>query len=238
MERASFWRYFRYLLFGVLFTLGVINLANFIWQLGFTPTRRLAQDGDWLLIVLLGIGVFVLFLGVVLILFRLWRIEAHKNTAKTIQVALDQGYREQNIIPLSYAFSARSPSSERFQARTAGAPVLAWDADRVELFVNPPGAKAPYRALSGVRSGSSIELRRIALVHPIGGEHWGIQITFRRAVPTQDGTTQTWKFVPFPRGPWSMMRKAAVAELFAELTGSGTDGLATELRQNADQENR
>ena len=46
MERASFWRYFRYLLFGVLFTLGVINLANFIWQLGFTPTRRLAQDGD------------------------------------------------------------------------------------------------------------------------------------------------------------------------------------------------
>jgi len=96
----------------------------------------------------------------------------------------------------------------------------------------------PDLVLTGVRSGSNIELRRIALVHPIGGEYWGIQITFRRTVPTQDGTTQTWKFVPHPHSSWSMMRKAAVMELFAELAGSGTGSLATELRQNADQESK
>jgi len=229
MERAAFWRYFRYLLFYLLLP------ASITWQLWFNPTTGLAREGNWPGTAPLAILLFLLLPGAALLFVQQWHAGVRKATAQVIQTALDRGYREQNIIPLAFA---RSPRSERFRASTAGAPVLAWDADRVELFVNPPGAKAPYRVLSGVRSGSNIELRRIALVHPIGGEYWGIQITFRRTVPTQDGTTQTWKFVPHPHSSWSMMRKAAVMELFAELAGSGTGSLATELRQNADQESK
>lgn len=211
MERASFWSYLRYFFLILVFP---VNLGNIIWMLAFKPTSKLPGEVDWLWTVPFILLALLLLLGASLSIVWLWRFEVQKGTAKVIQTALDRGYREQNILPLAYALA---PRSEKFIAQAAGAPVLAWDADRFELFINRPGAKAPYCVLSGARSDSTVELRRIALIHPIFDEHWGIQIAFRRLVPAQDGTTQTWKFVPYPHNYWSKMRKAAVAELVAKL---------------------
>lgn len=150
MGRSEFWRYLGRFLFCALF---VLNLASIIWQIGLNPRSRLVQEDNWLWTVPLIILCFVLLSGASLLCVRLWRTEAQKSTTKTMQVALDLGYQEQNLLPLTYAIS---PLSEPFKARTAGGPVLAWDEDRFKLFVNLPEAKSPYRVLSGARSDCTV----------------------------------------------------------------------------------
>lgn len=168
------------------------------------------------------------FFLIVVIVFaaRHYNAKIKIETGKIIRLALDNGYQEHNLTPLLYAFS---PFSETFKAGKSGSPILAWDEDRIELFVQLPGTTAPQSLRSGSRGHATISPQLIATgnpfwgksVHPMWGEQWGLYIDFRRVEPDGAATTLTWKFVPFTRDN-RQMRKAAVAELVATMENKVT----------------
>ncbi|GAA1048349.1 hypothetical protein [Arthrobacter russicus] len=213
MKHRRFWRYIRYVLFALI-------MGNIVWQLGFSPSNSLVRDGNWLPIAI-GASITVLVVVVLVLVSKPLNAKARMETEKIIAFAVANGYQEQDLTPLVYAIS---PFGEKYKTGMAGAPILAWDDERLELFVKLPGAPGPQSVRSGNRANAEISLERILTgnpfwgksEHPIWGEQWGFQISFGSTGPGGREALVTWKFVPFTRN-YRQMRKAAMAELVAGL---------------------
>lgn len=211
MDRLKFWRYLRYILFSLV-------LANIVWQIGFSPGFSDFRTEDPLRYLAIVTSILLVLILFSVLLALAWKSAAHRMNAPVIEAALARGYRESDLIPL---LSLRSPASTVFMGGITSGAVLAWDREKFELFVQPPGSKKPYPAMSGKRAGSQIELQRIAPKHPAFGVYWGFQITFRHVVPNHEDQGSAWNFVPFTRN-YRVMRKTSVQELIAELEQAPT----------------
>lgn len=213
MKHLRFWRTVRYFLL-------ILIVGNGIWQLGSLLTN-INNGTVGPLALSVGIVGFLVLLLVLVLVSRRLNAKAITATDKIIKLALDQGYQEHHLTPLSYAVS---PFGKKYKTGMAGAPILAWDEERLELFVQLPGVPDPQSLRSGHRANAKISLERIVMgnpfwgkaEHPLWGEQPGFRIDFRRAEPAEPATLVSWKFVPFTRN-YRTMRRAAVAELVARM---------------------
>ncbi len=214
MKHLRFWRFFRIFLY-------ILLMGSLVWQLYVTATTNPLWADNWLPLAAMITPILLVLAAIVALVVKRLNAKASVETEKIIALAVAKGYQEQDLTPLVYAIS---PFGEKYKTGMAGAPILAWDDERLELFVKLPGAPGPQSLRSGSRANAEISLERVLTgnpfwgksQHPFWGEQWGFRISFRRVEPGGEATIVSWKFIPFTRN-YRRMRKAAVAELVAGL---------------------